>query len=231
MINQAGTVAEYDLKSEVIVIAKDPWAKVAKILYNMNRNNLVKKEIQPVILRTLNEGIADLGKELKQRLSGKPEKVKLGKTFFDELNVFTRNAVGDNSKYRKVSNQLLTNIDRQTGETSISFDHYMQIYNIVNDLAEDNRVWWGQNEAIRLLAVMRNTACIDEASLFKGNEVIVLQEYARFIQSNDPTIVEEIAYEKVKSELLQKLDEAFESVRSGTAKALAEYGLTLERSQ
>jgi len=219
-----------EMAGSITVATKDEFNTDYRALVKINEN-LKKDEPLPLeILRVPDRASTNVSKALEKWMSEvRNVSVQFANEFQAALKTFLNYNSGSNSA--KI-NHLQTTIQEfanvlNANETRFLVEHFIELYKEVEALAKNNRVWYGQFEAIRLLEAMRKTAHL-ETSFLEGNLKPLLGELAFYYTQTNGDIKEDLEYEKIKAMMRVKLVDAYNEVRTATASSLAEFELTLE---
>lgn len=208
------------------LIHEDLLLKEYRMMLKINRNLNENKNLSVSLLRMLDTSVNKLGDLLYKRLIDSYSDIFVctTKEFMDEYLKFINGKNGKNTKYSSVIFWLNHNdfVDKY-----IKIEDFISVYKEIDKLSKNNRVWYGQYEAIRFLAVIKRTVHI-ESDFFAGNEIPFLQELAKYYKGSNLSIKTDIEFEKAKKEMSVMLKNAYDVIRGNIEESLAEFDMTLE---
>ncbi|WP_110930003.1 hypothetical protein [Paenibacillus bouchesdurhonensis] len=212
------------------LIHEDLLSKEYRMMLKINRNFNENKNLSVSLLRMLDASVNKLGDLLYERLSSSYIVVGITREFKDEYSKFINGENGENTKYTRVKREIsriikLNQIDSMNNY--IKIEEFISLYKEIDKLSKNNRVWYGQYEAIRFLAVIKRTAYI-ESDFFAGNEIPFLQELAKYYKGSNLSIKTDIEFEKAKKDMSVMLKNAYDVIRGNIEESLAEFDMSLE---
>lgn len=110
----------------------------------------------------------------------------------------------------------------------LSFEMYKKLIDSLNQLASNNRVWYGRREARDFYNSLQYTSKI--ANFLKGNDTLVLRLYYRYYFITTK-LSKDHTNDHKKNGLKMKLDEAFNKIMNQTEFEIGEFSFNLEESE
>ncbi|WP_339186277.1 hypothetical protein MKX33_19100 [Paenibacillus sp. FSL R5-0490] len=141
-----------------------------------------------------------------------------------ELEKFMNGADGENTTYKKVKKNVQWLLFDQIENTSLP--NYIETFNTVLDLSRNYHVWYGRKEAMDLIKVFREQSYLNLDHLEK--EIWILIKSFKYLQEINSEDSIDYDFQKVKNEINDKLDIAFERAKNLTEEDLNVIGFDLE---
>ncbi|WP_339317276.1 P-loop NTPase fold protein [Paenibacillus sp. FSL R10-2734] len=239
----------HDLKVTFAIISSDKFSGLARALTRLNKRLSTAKEhkLPESVLQTIENSMDKFGEYLYKKLTDEDINtlIRIDEKGSQVLDEYFRGEAGINTIYGRCKHivyKRLTGkeeffdyrIDRD--EYIVNFQIFKEIISQVESLAQNNRVWFGQTEAINLLIMLRSSSFIadniEERNhlFFTGNDEFILEQYYKFTTSNQE-FLEDKEYENAKKFIKEHMDAAYEKVRNQTQTELEEYNLSLEDAE
>lgn len=239
-----------DLPGKVATTAQDKFRDFARTLIRLIDwlSSHQSNNVPDSVLQTIELHLEKFSNHIFQKLQS--NRIEIDICFEQNIEVFKKfldNPAGYNTKYNSCKYFVRRTLDIIEGNSKVSenityvvdFDSYKKMLSTVKSLAQNNYVWYGQKEAKEFLVLLNNSSSIGEyyvnendekQSLFEGNDKFILELYYAYITSTQK-FQEDEEYEKSKSFIKGRLDEAYEKVRNRTEAELREFNLRLEDAE
>lgn len=233
-----------DLHGSVTIIARDKFHDFAhalnhliELLSNRQNNNVPNSVLQTVEIK-----MKKFSEHLFQKIWNNDIRIRIS---FDKQNShglksFFENYAGNNTIYLNCKHfvyakfpklrEYLSEEENEILTIETDFQSFKDAMSKVKSLAENNRVWFGQQEAREFLVVLKNSSSIAEDYVFEGNDKFILELYYKYIISTQEFLEDE-DYEIAKRFIKKHLDEAYGKVRNRTETELKEFNLSLEDAE
>lgn len=218
---------------------KNKYIKQYKIVKNINKpdkfSNITERQKNSV-----NKIIENLGKDIYMLLNEKETyklKIKDVGIFEKAKNNFIGVYSGTvNTVYSRVKNEF-SNIQElnfylmnKYGNYDIK-KNYAKKYNAVKNLSNNCRVWYGRQEAVQFLEILKQQFYLDMDMDILEIIIPLIYELGIYLKNINPYIKEDIDFEKYKKEMKFNLANAFKSAKKELEVDFQEMGSSLEEDE
>lgn len=210
---------------EIITILKDNIELDEIELKTINFKNMFKKEI----VKKLESGISL--ETILVKFDGSDilnDEVELQHIFNEKISL--KSIFKDNELKRAVSLNKLFNLDYEVKFDDIikNTDILLFMYYKIKELSEDNRAWYGKQEARAFLDVLNSSVSIDLEKEDIKKYVPLLYYIGKFNEIINPELREGIEFEDIKEKMKKLLDDVDRESMEEVIKEYEEFGLDIE---
>ncbi|THF79466.1 hypothetical protein [Cohnella fermenti] len=211
-------------------------AHIGRMLTLINRERENEEAGQPsnvpdAIYLTLENKMKDFAKTVKDKwLKPKAElEVELDQIEPRAIEAFRADPDGLSYTRYKETKGLVKRVLYPDGEnkaTRATFASYCKMLRSVENLSQNNRVYYGRKQAAAFLPFLRNAAYFSTTTILKDEDKAAIQQYAKYVGANQIEM-EQDAYEGAKKYIKEKLEEAHEHFQMRTLEDIMEYNLNM----
>jgi hypothetical protein len=213
---------------------KNKYSKQFQLVKQFNKNenpqnNRQKAKVEKIIT-SLASDISEMIKEKELDLAIKNNKIfEESKKEFLAVSLDLRDTV-----YKKVIDSIkkidfnnLIYIFDDYEETDMVI--YENIFDVVEILSENYKVWYGRQEAVKFLTILKQQFYIDLNEF--GEMIPLIYELGVYFRKNNASITKDIEFEECKKDMRIKLNNAFEDAKNQIEQELHEIGSSLEEDE
>ncbi|SDD54726.1 hypothetical protein SAMN05428987_5235 [Paenibacillus sp. CF095] len=179
-------------------------------------------KVPDAVYSTLENRMKNFAKDLLMRFTDKEMYVDLDQLDANAKNDFLKEYSGISyTRYDQAKGAL-----RAISNTvNLTFDLYWYVLRTIEELSQNNRVYYGRQEAALFLPILRN-ASMFPIDAFTDLEMATIQQYAKYIGTNHNEAQLD-TYENAKKFIHSKLNEAHKQLQLRTLADIKGYNLEL----
>ncbi|WP_440112159.1 P-loop NTPase fold protein [Paenibacillus sp. QZ-Y1] len=196
-------------------------------LIKINKENSEIDYYNRTIKQLIDKIIKKIGTDFVQKLKQGNYNLQFSPNFASGYKKFQNSISGGDKTIYSIAKEKIKKITNFGNEMSVN--NYKAIFSQVQQLSQNNRVWYGRMEASSFLSTLRNEVYFNPRMLFMNEpeQYYLLRELAVHLQRVNPSIQEDQEYQVAKEILQKQLEQAFEDVKSGVQRDLEQIGQDL----
>ncbi|WP_017814520.1 hypothetical protein [Paenibacillus shenyangensis] len=214
-------------KKTAIKVKKESIGNQLEKINTATKNN---QKMPETVVQTIDNGIRKFAENLidkiiKENNSSTDSKFYISIEDLNEKDVEKFNSGESGNSLTKYAYAKWKFETSQNNNQNLTFEMYNELLNNIEELSENNKVWYGQYEARTFLPKLRNAAYFPTDS-FTEEENFIIEQYAIYV-GTDATEVSFNEYEEAKKIVYDKLNQAIENINKEVKLEIEEYGFEL----